>query len=603
MVTLSVPDGIAALRPTLRELAATAREVAPDEAGDLLRTLDRDPTTTLAGTAVLAAGLARLRARVLAAPGDARARWEDLFAAGAALRGPILDAFRAAPAPERERLIAHLRALDEADRLPDRRALEPLRDDEVLLAVAGDFKRGKSMLVNALLGRRLLPTRVAPATAIPAFIRHAPDLAARLRFRDGRPAVTIDPGEIERYACLPVPGEEDTVAYRDEIDRLEIEAPWGTPGVTLVDLPGLNEQAGRARMAWEALERADAVLVTLSATQLLAEDEMGFLQMLWDLGHRALIFAVNYADRLEDGEVAAVRARAARLLEPFGGEWGRTLFLVSARRALAARAEDDGTGADSDFGTLEEHLQRLVTDERTVVWQTSRLRQALARLEADEVRHAEAALDLRDAARRRDEELEAHARQLRSTERAQADQVATAEEIIAARLGALEAVERAYDDVWADVERDLDARCREETLPWVWQEAGAWLRERLIRAIRAVNPGVTPRPEGHLRIRVAPGLRVGRDGLYAFYRAEAEREWRRFTADAQADRRAALEQDVEEARQTRDLLAAEHAQTWPHLAAEHASLRATAETGRQQAERALRPAVDAALAISAALNG
>jgi hypothetical protein len=464
----------------------------------------------------------------------------------------------------------------------------------------------------------------------------------RLRFRDGRPARGVDPDEIERYACLPVPGQEDEVAYRAEIDRLEVDAPWVAQGVTLVDLPGLNEEAGRARMAWDALERADAVLVTLSATQLLAEDELGFLQMLWDLGHRALIFAINYADRLEDDDVPAVQERAARLLEPFGGAWGRTLFLVSARRALAARAETlaedrpsrsdadlpevdrgplarpapdvitdtsvsrsshDTSVSGFDFAALASALQRLVADERAQIRQTARLRQVLARLEADEARHAEAALDLRDTARRRDEELEARARLLLSTERAQADQVAAAEEGIAARLDALEAADRAYDDAWAEVARDLDARCREETLPWVWQEGGAWLRERLIRAIRAVHPGVTPRPEGHLRIRVAPGLRVGRDGLYAFYRAEAEREWRRFTAEAHADRRAALEQDVAEARQARDLLAAEHAQAWPRLAAEHAALRQSAESAQQQAERAITPAADAALAISAALTG
>ena len=46
------------------------------------------------------------------------------------------------------------------------------RFDEGLLRVAvlGQFKRGKSTLLNALLGARILPTGVTPVTALPTFI-------------------------------------------------------------------------------------------------------------------------------------------------------------------------------------------------------------------------------------------------------------------------------------------------------------------------------------------------------------------------------------------------------------------------------------------------
>jgi GTPase SAR1 family protein len=75
------------------------------------------------------------------------------------------------------------------------------RVDEGLLRVAvlGQFKRGKSTLLNALLGAPVLPTGVTPVTAIPTFIKAGPKAAARITFKDGKePRLTSVEGEIPR---------------------------------------------------------------------------------------------------------------------------------------------------------------------------------------------------------------------------------------------------------------------------------------------------------------------------------------------------------------------------------------------------------------------
>src|SRR4030042_1781542 len=55
------------------------------------------------------------------------------------------------------------------------------------LAVLGQFKRGKSTLLNALLGEAVLPMAVVPLTAVPTFIRPGQTPAARVHFQDERP--------------------------------------------------------------------------------------------------------------------------------------------------------------------------------------------------------------------------------------------------------------------------------------------------------------------------------------------------------------------------------------------------------------------------------
>ena len=88
------------------------------------------------------------------------------------------------------------------------------------------------------------------------------------------------------------------IAFRSEVARLEIGLPWPLPeNVMLLDLPGLNEEDGRAEVARAELARADTVLVVLAATRLLAEDELQFLDTLWAEGHRSFTFAINYLDK------------------------------------------------------------------------------------------------------------------------------------------------------------------------------------------------------------------------------------------------------------------------------------------------------------------
>jgi len=64
---------------------------------------------------------------------------------------------------------------------------ERLTNERLQLAVLGQFKRGKSTFINALLGAPVLPVVVVPLTAVAVFIALGPDPIARVRFRTGGP--------------------------------------------------------------------------------------------------------------------------------------------------------------------------------------------------------------------------------------------------------------------------------------------------------------------------------------------------------------------------------------------------------------------------------
>jgi len=92
--------------------------------------------------------------------------------------------------PDSESALA--RALNELAALgtdQDREQLAALLDRldaaRLRVLVAGEAKRGKSTLVNALLGREVLPAGVTPLTAVTTTVRYGDDERAEVRFLDG----------------------------------------------------------------------------------------------------------------------------------------------------------------------------------------------------------------------------------------------------------------------------------------------------------------------------------------------------------------------------------------------------------------------------------
>lgn len=153
--------------------------------------------------------------------------------------------------------------------------------DPLRLAVVGRVKAGKSTLVNALIGRRIAPTRAGECTRVVTWFEFgSPDGAAVVHCHDGReiPISLVD-GRLPED--LPVPAEE--------VRRLVVSlqsAPLR--GLTLIDTPGLssltreNEAATRSAILGDSLASqhasgdADAVLFLFRQEQ--REDEAEFLQ-------------------------------------------------------------------------------------------------------------------------------------------------------------------------------------------------------------------------------------------------------------------------------------------------------------------------------------
>jgi tRNA U34 5-carboxymethylaminomethyl modifying GTPase MnmE/TrmE len=141
------------------------------------------------------------------------------------------------------------------------------------IMVVGDFKRGKSTLINALVGQEVAPVDVQPETLSINRIEYAEEFTARLQSKDGGEA-TLAREDLKRERLEPLLRRLAT-----PLRHLRIGVPADLlKKVTLVDTPGLGDLFKEFDQAVrEYMEQADTIVYVLSSTSPLSSTEQDFL--------------------------------------------------------------------------------------------------------------------------------------------------------------------------------------------------------------------------------------------------------------------------------------------------------------------------------------
>lgn len=177
--------------------------------------------------------------------------------------------------------------------------LESSMDDRLKVVVAGDFKRGKSSLINALIGQETAVVNISPETITINQISYSDEPGAQAVLENGI-RLRLYEQELSRKQL-----EQILKDSPQPIDHLEIyrSNPF-LQHITLVDTPGLGDGSGNYEdKVADYLVHADIVIYVVSALSPFSAEEQRFLNAAVIPQNFSKMFVlVNMADALDDVE-------------------------------------------------------------------------------------------------------------------------------------------------------------------------------------------------------------------------------------------------------------------------------------------------------------
>ena len=213
------------------------------------------------------------------------------------------------------------------------------------VVVVGEKKRGKSSLINALIGRPgLLPVDADVATCVHIVVSHGPD-GATVVLGGGPEGREVGLDAIAEYAALD-PGAR--APEHEDVSQVQVRvpAPLLEGGLELIDTPGVGGLvAGHAALTLATLNRADALVFVLDGSSEITASELAFLERATER-IATVVFAITKIDQFPSWE--AVRARDIELIAHHAPRYADAPWFGVSSRAVA-----DALAAEAD-GELEE---------------------------------------------------------------------------------------------------------------------------------------------------------------------------------------------------------------------------------------------------------
>jgi len=187
-------------------------------------------------------------------------------------------------------------------------------DSDFSLVVVGDFNRGKSTLINALLGSQIVSTAVTSETVTINVIQYGDRLRVEACLVDGgRVELQVDQLPSERL--LPI-----LQALPKPISHLSIEAPveW-LKGLCLVDTPGTGDIMKQFdKQVHTYLSQADVLIYVMFTPAVLSESERAFLKCsVLPQDFPKMFFVINRFDEISEVEAQRLLERTRRQISSF----------------------------------------------------------------------------------------------------------------------------------------------------------------------------------------------------------------------------------------------------------------------------------------------
>ncbi len=273
-----------------------------------------------------------------------------------------------------ERQLHQLAQLPELKGPNLQRLIDKLRTNRFNLVVLGAFKRGKSTLINALLGEPVLPTAIVPLTSVVTILGYGDRLSIQVHFQNG------ETREIGKEELVNYITEKGNPQNRKGVREVEIAYPsdYLKDGVRIIDTPGVGSvYTHNTDVAYNYLPQVDAAIFVVTVDPPLSHSEQEFLQDIREYVHK-LFFVLNKIDYVDATERQEALEFTAQVLQANLATDRVMIFPISAKLAM-----DSKTNGHPEFlersllPQFEDHLRQFLYQEKGRVLLISCLNGAL----------------------------------------------------------------------------------------------------------------------------------------------------------------------------------------------------------------------------------
>jgi GTPase SAR1 family protein len=265
-------------------------------------------------------------------------------------------------------------------------SITSLENDSFNIVVVGEFSRGKSTFINALLGQRVLPSATKPTTTVINKISAGDEIEYILNFRDEEDKqVVISENEFKELVAPIEPdfdNETEVKEYNEKIEYISsisyanIKYPTKLlkDGVEIIDTPGTNDlDQAREEITFKFIPQSDAAILVLSATQILSDSEVAFLkERILGNDINKIFFVINAKDKLMS---ASDEKKVFDYAYEHLNEYVKNpkIFMVSSRSALNFKRRLNGESVkgqiandltETGFDSLEHEIGNYLMNER-----------------------------------------------------------------------------------------------------------------------------------------------------------------------------------------------------------------------------------------------
>jgi len=239
--------------------------------------------------------------------------------------------------------------------------IDKLRENRFNLVVLGAFKRGKSTLINALLGEPILPTAIVPLTSVVTVLGYGERLNIEVLFQNGQ-RQTISQPELVDYIT-----EKGNPRNRKEVREVDIAYPseYLQDGVRVIDTPGVGSvYSHNTEVAYNYLPQVDAAIFVVTVDPPLSAAEQEFLKDIREYVHK-LFIVLNKIDYVQAADRQEALEFTTQVLRENLETQQVNVFPVSAKLALEAKSNGHPEKLEASLlPDFENHLRQFLYKEK-----------------------------------------------------------------------------------------------------------------------------------------------------------------------------------------------------------------------------------------------